>query len=72
MQYEFLRDCGPDDWSPLPRLFKAGERIAYQSDHYGLRGDDRRLMGVETVLCTEDGIHGFTCPEAFVRIVRDQ
>lgn len=69
MEYEFVVDASAADWSALPREFKRGERVQHHSDAYGLRGDDRRFFERETVMMSEDGKHGFTCPEEFVKLV---
>lgn len=53
--YLFVRDCGPADWSVLPREFKKGERVEKKTDIYGLTRDDYTLNGFNTVLVEEAG-----------------
>ena len=64
--YKFVRDVDKGDWIALPRAFKAGETCSEFAGHmYGLCRDDAE-MGRETVPCTLDGEHAFTCPVEFI------
>lgn len=61
----FRRNCGPDDWSPLPHRFEAGDIVyRYPGYDYGCSADDLRLGGVRTVACCEREDEGpfFTVP----------
>jgi hypothetical protein len=69
MKYVFARDVTPEDWSALPRSFKAGETIHRFSGHdYGCARDDMQHLGVSTISCSVDGgVPFFTVPADMLR-----
>jgi hypothetical protein len=66
--FKIVRDVGPDDWSALPREFKAGETVYKYSGHdYGLARDDFLICKRSVISCSLDGgIPFFTVPVEFL------
>lgn len=69
MKYVFVKDAGPADWSPLPRVFKAGDVVHRFNGHdYGCARDDMMHLGVSSISCSEDGnTPFFTVPAKLLR-----
>lgn len=69
--YFFKKAVGPNDWSALPREFKAGEMVEQFTGHtYGLERDDAMYLNTETIACTCEGRGGFfTVP---VKMLEDE